>query len=267
MWTTAWTGVPTVPGGEPGAGSCRAAGPDPGHDRESRLTWTIEPSPLSCLDGRVPGPMVGDAFDPEFAGQRSSRMDPDRERDLVARAAADPAAFGELYDFYLPRIYGFVFRRMGDRTFAEDLTATTFERALAALRGGTFRNESFGGWLYRVAANAVVDHVRRQRRSVRIVADRTASDESGPDSGNGELGDDRALAALAASLDRLELRRALLLLPEPQRRLLVLRFLDDLTTDELCAVLGCTRGALAVRLHRALRALRSALNGESTDAA
>lgn len=217
--------------------------------------------------------MIDDAFDPVADGQRSgrmdpsSRMDPDRERELVARAVADPLAFGELYDFYVPRVYGFLLRRMGDRTLAEDLTATTFERALVVLRSGTFRNESFGGWLYRVATNAVVDHVRRQRRLVRIVPDAVGGEERASDRLGSELGDDRALAAFAAALDRLELRRALLGLSEAQRRLLVLRFFDDLSAEELCAVLGCTRGALAVRLHRALRALRVALNGESTDAA
>lgn len=190
-------------------------------------------------------------------------MTAERERELVARARSDAAAFGELYDHYLPRIYAFVMRRTFDQAVAEDVTAVTFERALAALRGGRFRNESFGGWLYRVAANATVDHVRRQRRLVRFGARRDESDRSTVD----EPGDDRAAATLAAALDRDELRRALLALPEAQRRLLVLRFLDDLTVDELCVVLGCSRGALAVRLHRALRALRAAMNGASTDAA
>src|SRR3990170_7534334 len=93
-----------------------------------------------------------------------SHMDRDRERTLVDRARSDAAAFGELYDFYLPRIYGFVQRRVRERSVSEDITATTFERALAALRGGRLRNDAFGGWLYRVAANAVIDHVRAARR-------------------------------------------------------------------------------------------------------
>ena len=86
-------------------------------------------------------------------------MDRDRERTLVDRARSDAAAFGELYDFYLPRIYGFTFRRVQERSVAEDVTATTFQRALEAVRQRDFRNDAFGGWLYRVAANAVVDHV------------------------------------------------------------------------------------------------------------
>ncbi|OLE20228.1 MAG: hypothetical protein AUG49_25680 [Catenulispora sp. 13_1_20CM_3_70_7] len=194
-----------------------------------------------------------------------ARMDRTREQALVARSRVDRAAFAELYDFYLPRIHGFVARRVGERTVAEDLTAATFERALIAVRGGEFRNDSFGGWLYRVAANAVVDHVRRGRRMVPL-ATRGADGDESPGIGD-RLGDEAAAAAFAATLDRDVLRRALLRLPETHRRLIVLKFFDGLDLDELCAVLDCSRPTFAVRLHRALRALRAAIAEESTDAA
>jgi RNA polymerase sigma-70 factor (ECF subfamily) len=192
------------------------------------------------------------------------RMDPERERALVARSRSDPAAFAELYDWYLPRIYAFIARRVGERTVAEDLTATVFERGLTVVRGGSFRNESFGGWLYRVAANAIVDHVRRERHHVPLGV--RASDVA-PDDDSGAVGDQRALAAFSAAIDRDALARALRSLPEQQRRVIVLRYLDDLDTAELCEVLGCSPGTLAVRLHRALRSLRGALAAEATDAA
>jgi RNA polymerase sigma-70 factor, ECF subfamily len=183
-------------------------------------------------------------------------MAADRERTLVARAREDCAAFAELYDFYLPRVYGFVYRRVQDRCVAEDLTSMTFQRALENVRRSDFRNESFGGWVYRVASNAVVDHVRRGRRYV-SVADADLSDEPG----------DLALDAMAAALDRDQLRRALQGLSNTHREVLVLRFYDDLDTTEICAILGCSREALAVRLHRALRALRLAVAKESADVA
>jgi RNA polymerase sigma-70 factor, ECF subfamily len=185
----------------------------------------------------------------------SSRMATERERALVARARHDSAAFADLYDFYLPRIYGFVYRRTRDRFLAEDLTSVTFQRALENVRKADFRNDSFGGWLYRVASNAVVDHARRNRRLV----SQSEFDEEEP----GDL----ALDALTAALDRDQLRRALRTLPTGHRDVLVLRFYDDLDTPEICAILGCSREALAVRLHRALRALRLALAKESADVA
>ena len=183
-------------------------------------------------------------------------MAADRERALVERSRDDCAAFGELYDFYLPRIYGFIFRRVQDRCVAEDLTSVTFQRALENVRRADFRNECFGGWLFRVASNAVVDHTRRDHRFISL-GDLQESEEPG----------DVALDALAAALDRDQLRRALFSLPAGHRELLVMRFYDDLDPSELCAALGCSRETLAVRLHRALRALRAAVAKETADVA
>lgn len=198
-------------------------------------------------------------------------MDPAREQALVARARADVAAFGELYDWYLPRIHGFIARRVEDRAVTEDLTATTFERALGAVRRADFRNESFGGFLYRVAANAIVDHARRSRWTVPLgarasdYADLDGDEPVGRDSAS--LSDDAATRAFASALDRDVLRRALLGLPESHRRLIVMKYFDGLEADELCAALGCSRATLAVKLHRALRALRSTMAVETIDAA
>ena len=201
---------------------------------------------------------------------RTSRMDPTRERALVDRARVDPSAFGELYDFYLPRIHGFVARRLVDRAAAEDVTAMTFERALGAVRSDGFRNDSFGGWLYRVAANAVIDHVRRDRHT-RPTRGRAPASDGGQRRPRSDalaaIGDERAERALDAALDRDVLRRALARLGDDQRRLIVLRYVDGLDTDALGAVLGCSAGTLAVRHHRALRALRAAIVQESTDVA
>jgi RNA polymerase sigma-70 factor (ECF subfamily) len=183
-------------------------------------------------------------------------MAADRERALVVRAREDGAAFAELYDFYLPRVYGFVYRRVQDRCVAEDLTSMTFQRALENVRRSEFRNDSFGGWLYRVASNVVVDHVRRDRRYISM------SEADGREEPR-----DLALDALAAALDRDQLQRAMGQLSNNHREVLVLRFYDDLDVPEICAVLGCSREALAVRLHRALRALRLAVAKESADVA
>ena len=198
--------------------------------------------------------------------EQGTRMDPAREQALVARARADPAAFGELYDFYLPRIYGYVARRVEDRSMAEDLTATTFERALGAVRGD-FRNASFGGFLYRVAANAVVDHVRRERRTIPLGVRARDFDTDGGRADAEAISDESAARAFASAVDRDLLRRALVSMPEVHRRVILLKYFDGLDLDELCAALGCSRPTFAVKLHRALRALRAAVGQEATDAA
>ena len=197
--------------------------------------------------------------------RQPSRLPVERERALVARAAGRPpdsAAFVELYDFYLPRIYGFIYRRIGDRSVAEDLTATAFEKGLEAMRRGTFRNDSFGGWLYRVAANASVDHFRRSSRLLAL--DGTAT---GRPAWIDRADEPATSEAWATTLERDALERAMASLPERHRRVLTLRYYDDLDPTEASAVLGVSPGTFAVRLHRALAALRGVLMTEQTDVA
>lgn len=207
----------------------------------------MEPTPIPSVPTPAAAPHDADGG---TGVSRAARMEAERERELVARAGTDAAAFGELYDFYLPRIYGFVHRRTRERTVTEDLTSTTFERALSALRGGRFRNDAFGGWLYRVAGNAVIDHVRAARR----VADGVEVEIADP-----------ATDALAAAIDSDALRAAMARLSDTHRRVLALRFYDDLDPEEAGAVLGCSRRTFAVKLHRALGALRAAMATEPLD--
>jgi RNA polymerase sigma-70 factor (ECF subfamily) len=177
-------------------------------------------------------------------------MDRDRERSLVDRARSDSAAAGELYDFYLPRVYGFVLRRVQEPSVAEELTAMTFQRALETVRTREFRNGTFGAWLFRVAANAVVDRLHPGERVVSLVMS------------DGPVGD-----AFAAALDRDELGTAIAHLSGQQRDAIILRFYDDLNADEAAAVLGCSRTTFAVRLRAAIGALVGVSNSEATDAA
>lgn len=194
-------------------------------------------------------------------------MESAREQALVAGARADAAAFGELYDFYLPRIYGFIARRVEDRAVAEDLTSTTFERALGAIRRDDFRNASFGGFLYRVASNAVIDHARRTRRTVPLGVRASDLDEAGDRDAAELLGDEAAARAFAAAIDRDALRRAMLRLPATHRQVILLRYFDGLEPAELASALGCSRQTLAVKVHRALRAMRAELDRGAIDAA
>jgi RNA polymerase sigma-70 factor, ECF subfamily len=187
---------------------------------------------------------------------RASRMDIERERSLVAASRSDPGAFGELYDFYAPKILGFIYRRVRDYDVAEDLTSVTFQRAFENVRRASFRNQSFGGWLYRVASNAVVDHYRRGRRTISLAWLLEREDLEDP-----------ALDILAGCLDRDEIRRGLCAVAEMHREILILRYFDDLSADEICAVLDCPKETLSGKLQRALRALRAAMAKESADVA
>jgi len=187
-----------------------------------------------------------------------SRLDPERERGIVVRARTDAEAYGTLYDYYLPRVYGFVARRVADRAAAEAITASTFQRGLEAIQSATLKTETLGGWLFRVAASAVVDQGRHADAAV--PAGVRGGDLAEPDAYHDRplVGDDVATTAFAAAIDRDEVRGALRRISEAQRRLIVLKYFDELSDLELCGALGISAATLAVRLERSLRALHAA---------
>jgi RNA polymerase sigma-70 factor (ECF subfamily) len=178
----------------------------------------------------------------------------------------DAATFGALYDRYLPNIYAFIGRRVEERSVAEAITASTFERALLAAQRRDLPDALIGVFLYRVAANAVVDHARRARRQ--IPPEVRASDlDEGDDRIQAEAISDAAAArAFGSAVDGEYLRRALVRIPEGDRRVILLSYFDGLEPDELAAALGCNRAEVGLKLHRALRVLRTAVTEEASNA-
>jgi RNA polymerase sigma-70 factor, ECF subfamily len=189
------------------------------------------------------------------------------EPSTQATTALDRTAFARAFDESMPRIYALVASRVGDRAAAEEITAATFRRALDVARDG-LGAEAFGTFALRVAATAIVDHVRRERGAQPRGGRASDFDQSTDAARSAQsLSDEVAARALIAAIDRRALRRAIQDLPAAQRRLVVLRYLDALTVDEQCALLGWSRDVLARRVHGALRALHAALREESSNAA
>lgn len=181
----------------------------------------------------------------------------------LAGRPMDVAAFARAFDSDLPRIYAFVARRISDRAAAEELTTRVFERALGAVRSRELDRAEIGAFLYRVAANAVVDHARRARRSIpdRV---RAIDLDQGADRLDAEaISDEAAVRAFAAAIDRDALRRALVDLDEQHRRVILLKYFDGLSPDELGAALGTSPAAFQERLATAMEVLRSAIAEES----
>jgi len=168
------------------------------------------------------------------------------ERQLVEAAQADPAKFGKLYDAHFERIYGFIVRRVRERDKAEDLTSEVFHKALANLKSYEWRGTPFVAWLFRIAANAVSDQMKRAAREPMHVED------SAEPSGEPE----QEAVEYQAQLFRLVEK-----LPAEQRRVVFGRFVEQRSIREIAHQLGKSEGAVKQLQFRALEKLRSQMEG------
>ncbi len=181
---------------------------------------------------------------------------PQRDEDttLAVRARTEREAFGALFDRWLPRIYGYVYKRVGHRETAEDLTSKAFEKAWNAIGSFDPARGTWSSWMYRIATNVLFDHYRAAKDVALLEEDAAEA-----------LPDKTDLVRLAEQgLDRARLVAAMAKLPERYRLALHLRFFEERTTEEMMEIMSIKRGTLAVLVHRSLRALAKHLPEEGS---
>lgn len=103
-------------------------------------------------------------------------IDLEREEALVERAKCDPEAFGELYDRYYGRIFGYVLKRTASIDVAQDVTSEVFFKALKNLGRSRWRGVPFSAWLYRIASNEIANAFRRGKREQKYIRETSQSD-------------------------------------------------------------------------------------------
>jgi len=179
-------------------------------------------------------------------------MQPGDEQGLLARAKAfDQAALSELYDQYSAKIYSYIYYRVGDDKLAEDLTTSVFIKMLDAIKSSKAWQQSFSGWLYRIAHNAVVDHFRRNKYGPHLQLDERLVAQ----------GDD-PVTTVEQSISSEFVKSALHHLTDEQQTVIELKFFQELSNLEVAGIMGKTEGAIKSLQYRALAALRRHLNVE-----
>lgn len=169
---------------------------------------------------------------------------------LAAAMQYNSAALGELYDRYEAKIYSYIFRRTGDQTLAEDLTAQVFLKMLESIRDQKAWHSSFSGWLYRIAHNLVIDHYRRRDRQSTVELDDTTPRAA-------DVEDPTVTAEM--NIDAERLRAAIRRLTEDQAEVVSLRFLEGYSISEVATMTNRTEGAIKALQYRAVSTLRSLL--------
>lgn len=181
---------------------------------------------------------MGETPDSEAANATDQRW--------AAEAASKPEAFEVLYRRYFDKVYRYLLRQVGSRQDADDLTSQVFLKAFAAIKG--YRpNLPFSSWLFRIARNAVIDHLRHRRHEPlgHNVSDLQAAHDT-----EHVAMTDEALRTLSRHLRDLTAE---------QRDVIALRFFAGLSIHETAKALGKSEGAVKARLHRGIAQLRDAM--------
>jgi RNA polymerase sigma-70 factor, ECF subfamily len=172
------------------------------------------------------------------------------QNELIGRCqASDSDAFRVLFDRYKDRVYSIALRYSGDESVAQDIAQDTFLKLLSTI--GSFRGDAnFDSWLYRLVVNACFDQKRKTRRLTPLI--------------DGFL--DLLRSPASSALDQVlrsemsgQVRAVVESLQPEQRMIVVLRYTEALSYEQIAEILGCPAGTVASRLNRVHKVLERRL--------
>lgn len=175
-------------------------------------------------------------------------MDQTDEQLLTAYRAGDQAAFGTLYDRYLEKIYRFIYYKTFNTATAEDLTSSTFFKALNKIGTLDLSRGTFSAWIYSIARNTVIDHYRSREFTAQTgedVFDLAA--------------DDRTEETLDAQANLETVTEYLKTLSPTQREIVTLRLWEERSYQEIAEIVGGTENSVKMAFSRTIRKLREDL--------
>lgn len=164
----------------------------------------------------------------------------------------DKEAFSLLYDHYLPRIYRFIFLKVSNRSEAEDLTHEVFLSAWQNLPNYKYAGFPFSSWLYQIAKNATIDFYRTNKKNLAL--------ESVPEEKIKLVS--QSPEQLDAEMEFNLIKKCLENLKPDYQDVVIMRFIEELSHEEIAASLNKSQGAIRLIQHRALKELKSLYENE-----
>jgi len=170
----------------------------------------------------------------------------------------DKDVFTEVYDENVADIHRFVYFKIGSKEEANDLTSIIFLKTWNHIQNNTLEDaKTLRALLYKVARNAIIDYYREQgsRKAVSI------DDEKNPVEIASDSDSDTSHQERLDQAQNLKLiKKKLPLLKEEYREVIIMRFINDLSLEEIADITQKSRGNIRVLLHRALKALRELID-------
>lgn len=197
---------------------------------------------------------LGDYFVNRMNKEAVASMIDDEAQLIRLAQQGDAEACTELYDRHYDAVYRYCYCRVSDVGLAQDLTSEVFVRMVDKLDTFKVRGRPLLAWLYTIARNLVTDTHRQNGKAIHLPLD-SASPLSSRGEGDPIRSVERRIQAecLAAALRHLT---------EEQRQVILLKFIEDYRNGQIAHILGKSEGAVKSLQHRALNALRRALEKE-----
>ncbi len=173
--------------------------------------------------------------------------------EYIVQQAVDgnQAAFTQLYDIYFDRIYRYIYVRLRRQDEAQDLTQEVFIKALKAIESYKVGKAPFASWLFRIAHNQVIDHVRKHKKGIEM-----SLDEAPP-----SVGAEDPVAIIEQRFEVAELNAAIMALSPAQQEVISLRFIAELPIADVARILGKSEGTVKALQFNATISLRKLLAG------
>lgn len=156
-------------------------------------------------------------------------------------------AFGLLYDHYLPKIYRFIFLKVTNKKETEDLVHEVFLSAWQNVHNYRHEGFPFSSWLYQIAKNAVIDFYRTDKKNIQIeMVDEELLGFKNQDPEN-----------LDTALELEKVRKIISSLKPDYQDVLIMKFIEDLSHEEIASAMDKSEGAVRLIQHRAIKELKS----------
>ncbi|HEX6032355.1 MAG TPA: RNA polymerase sigma factor [Tepidiformaceae bacterium] len=168
--------------------------------------------------------------------------------DALARRAADgdADAFEQIYNLLADELYAFIRGQCHNETVAEDIMANVFLKAWRSIGRYNAGSDRFRRWIFAIARNEVRDHWRSTQRTLPFLDIDIGEETDAPDGADPEEA-------------RRQVAKAMSILTEEQRQVVVLRYFSNKSHEEIAAIMGKREGAVRALLLRALRRMRKAM--------
>lgn len=188
------------------------------------------------------------------SSQLSEKAQRDYQLVLAAREKGDERAYAELMGFYREPIYLMMLRMTHNPADADDLTLETFGKAFCQLH--TFTPQySFATWLFTIASNRGLDFLRRQHMDTIPISDLSVSDDDQVCEYPIPSNDDNPEETLIGKQRAAIIRQVVEQLPPRYRRIIKLRYYEDMSYEQIAQELHIPLGTMKIQLRRARQLL------------